>query len=62
MQEPEISTIAQPIYQLGATATNRLIDLINNTQMSLLDTFIHLGSPIFELLAASSARTKHSIK
>ena len=30
MVEPELSTIEQPIYNIGISATNRLINLIEN--------------------------------
>ncbi|WP_264739591.1 LacI family DNA-binding transcriptional regulator [Cytobacillus firmus] len=35
MVEPELSTIEQPIYQIGIAATNRLIDMIENTGETL---------------------------
>jgi LacI family transcriptional regulator len=37
MVEPEISTIQQPIYDVGVTATNKLINLIENTSYETIN-------------------------
>jgi LacI family transcriptional regulator len=40
MVEPEITTIQQPIYEIGVKATTKLIDLIENKSTEIMKTVL----------------------